>query len=151
MGPWCARSHNDPVQLVILNGFADPGLRVGRAGKQVTVRVHDLWKAAGILGQGLHIDDASDVGPAVTDKDTYPGRLARDVNLRWVGLGSHEAVPGFGQQRHRPCGSRAGRHHRLGDIDRLNKRATRVHAFPKRVHGRRLDRSAEAVLVQLKM
>ena len=111
--------------------------------------MYDAGKIRGVFSHGGHIQEASDVGPAVADEDADPRPLTTDVPLRRVRALPHQRAPRCCQQPLRLHRCTAGIHHRLGDVLGAAEGTNSVDARAARLQRIKPHRVAETIVVQL--
>ncbi len=87
VGPRCAGSDDDPVQVVIGDGLGDGLETVLCAGVLGFLGEDDIGQGLGVGRNGGHIDHRANVDSAVADPNSDPGLLSGDVLLGRVDLG----------------------------------------------------------------
>ena len=84
MGDRSARGNDDAVQTEFFYLLCNMGDAVLRAGVEVVLGMDHAGQLVGITRDVGYIEEAPDVGPAVTDKNTYTGFLFFDIAFRRV-------------------------------------------------------------------
>ena len=88
-------SNHDPIQCLFLYFFLNGFLGIIGTGIQVTLGIHHVRERLSIRGDYRYIDHTSNIGSAVTHKDSNSGPLPGYFYLGGVFPSSNPAAPGI--------------------------------------------------------
>src|SRR3990172_2924170 len=141
--------HDDARQVLLPDNIGHLDRRILGTGKKVIRGVNHRGQGFGIFHHPRHVNHASYIYPAVTDKNSRPGSDAAQILFQGQLCFRNQAAAGPGQQFPGASGGAARFHHRFRYVLRAAEGAADKHSRPRSLHGIFQAGLAEAILIEV--